>query len=62
MDRNKILSTIFDLGYSQGFYGRLYRDLVNLKNNDEDTYEEIMTNLEAQNFSSAVDLVLFLEC
>lgn len=59
MKRNDIINAITQLSYSQGFYGRLLRDLQSL---DEGTYDEVMTELEAQNFSDTVDMVLFFEC
>lgn len=59
MKRNDIINAITQLSYSQGFYGRLLRDLQSL---DEETYDEVMTELEAQNFSDTVDMVLFFEC
>ena len=62
MKRNDILSAIQELAYSQGFYGRLLRDIMNIKHEDEDRYEEIMEELEAQNFSDTLDMVMFFEC
>lgn len=59
MKRNDIINAITQLSYSQGFYGRLLRDLQSL---DEETYNEVMEELEAQNFSDTVDMVLFFEC
>ena len=39
--------------------GRLYRDLMAL---DEDEYNEVMTELESQNFQNVVDLIMYIEC
>ena len=58
MDRKKILETIEQLSLSQGFYGRLLRDIESL---EEEKFEELMEFLEEQKFSDAVDLVLFFE-
>ena len=58
MKREEIMETIKSLAGSQGFYGRLYRDLMEL---DEDEYDEVMTELESQNFKDGVDLVMFIE-
>ena len=58
MNRNDIMETIRSLALSQGFYGRLYRQLEDL---DDETYDEVMQELEEKNFKDAVDLVLFLE-
>ena len=53
MNEKQILETIASLAKSQGFYGRLLRDL---EGNDE-----AMELLVAQNFQDPVDLVLFIE-
>ena len=54
MTKDEILNTIKSLAMSQGFYGRLLRDI-----NDN---PEILDRLEEQNFQKPLDLVLFLEC
>lgn len=57
MKREEIMETIKSLAGSQGSYGRLYGDLMEL---DEDEYDEVMTKLESQNFKDGVDLVMFI--
>jgi hypothetical protein len=61
MGRDDILNVIVELSYSQGFYGRLLRDILELRDGDPDGYEELMTALEAKNFSEPLDVVLFFE-
>ena len=61
MKMQAILDTIRDLGRSQGFYGRLYRALQDLCENDPDQFESVKNELEAQNFASTVDVVLYFE-
>jgi hypothetical protein len=51
MNRNQIMEVITELSYSQGFYGRLKRDMT----------DEVLDYLEAQNFKDSLDLILFLE-
>lgn len=58
MKREEIIATIKSLASSQGLYSRLYRDLMEL---DEDEYDEVMTELESQNFKDGVDLIMFIE-
>ena len=58
MEREEIMEKIKSLASSQGLYGRLYRDLMELS---EDDYNEVMTKLESQNFKDGVDLVMFIE-
>lgn len=58
MKREEIMETIKSLASSQGLYSRLYRDLMEL---DEEKYNEVMTELESQNFKDGIDLVMFIE-
>ena len=58
MKRDEILATIKDLAQSQGMYGRLLSDLQNMP---QELYNTVMTDLEAQNFKDAVDLVMYIE-
>ena len=53
MTREEILENIKMLAKSQGYYGRLLREI------EED--ETILDTLEGQNFNDVVDMVLFLE-
>lgn len=61
MKRDEIIDTIASLANSQGFYGRLLRNLIELKQEYPETYEETMESLEAKNFKDTLDLVMFLE-
>ena len=58
MKRDEILETIRSLAQSQGSYGRLLQDLENMP---KELSKAILTDLEAQNFKDAVDLVLYIE-
>ena len=57
MKRNEILANIRMLAMSQGFYGRLYGDIM-----EADNKEEILEYLENQNFGDVVSMVMFFEC
>ena len=59
MTREKIMEAIESLASCQGFYGRLLEALQAL---GEDEFDEVMTVLEAQNFGSTVDMVMYFEC
>lgn len=61
MNREEILEAIRQLAQSQGFYGRLLRQLEETREEDPEEYEHIMTELEAQGFNETLDLVLYLE-
>ena len=57
MSRNEILSAIRRLSMSQGFYGRLYRELTN----GSEESEEFLDAMVGQNFGGPLDMVLWLE-
>lgn len=57
MKRKEILNTIKMLASSQGFYGRLYETITTSESKDE-----ILDELEQQNFKDALDLVFYFEC
>ena len=54
MNREDILNSIKSLSMSQGFYGRLLRDI------EQDSF--ILDELEKQKFNDVVEMVMFLEC
>lgn len=62
MKMNEIIDVIEVLSHSQGFYGRLLRSIYELKQENEEEYNELKHYLESQNFSDALDVVLFFEC
>lgn len=61
MNRDEIMDAIKMLASSQGFYSRMYSGLCEMRDNDPDEYDQIMTQLEEQNFKDAVDMVMFFE-
>lgn len=61
MKINEILSAIRSLAQSQGFYSRLYSDLLSVKQNAPSDWADIVTVLENRNFKDTVDMVLFFE-
>lgn len=62
MKREQIMETIYNLGRFQGSYSRLYWELDNIRKYDEDRFCEIMDELENQNFTDTVDLIMYIEC
>ena len=61
MKRKEILETIRRLAESQGFYGRLYQNLVDLREESLGKYDKFMEILEKENFKDSVDLILYFE-
>ena len=52
-------TTVTDLMYSQGSYGRLYRTINEM---DDDSYEHLKNQLAGQYFRDSVDVIIWLEC
>lgn len=61
MKINEILSLIRLLAMSQGFYGRLYNDIMELKSYDPMGYNYFVEELEARNFKDKFDFIMFVE-
>lgn len=61
MNIEQILEIILELSYSQGFYGKLYEDLMSIKDTDEIAWSSIVETLEAKKFNEPLDLILYLE-
>lgn len=58
MNRYQIENLMQSLAMSQGFYGRLLNQIYSAP---ESVQEAFWQNMEAQNFGSDLDVILFLE-
>lgn len=58
MNRDEIREAFKQLAMSQGFYGRLLRQIDEA---DEEVRENFWKDLEEQNFKDAVDVVMYIE-
>ena len=58
---NDVLNLILELSYSQGFYGRLYRNIIDCKQNEPEKYAEFTEIINKQKFVDYLDVVLFFE-
>lgn len=58
MNRDEIREVFKQLAMSQGFYGRLLRQIDEA---DEEVRENFWKDLEDQNFKDSVDLILYIE-
>ena len=59
LKRKQILELFKSLAQSQGFYGRLLRSISELSEEDR---EQFWQNMEAKNFKSDLDVILYVEC
>lgn len=62
MKMNQIMDLITELSCSQGFYGRLKRDILEMKENFPDQYDMLVENWESRNFKDSLDFILYIEC
>lgn len=61
MDIEQIMAAIRSLAGSQGYYGRLYNELLEMQTNDPEKWEEVKNTLEGQHFNDTLDMVLYFE-
>ena len=61
MNALQVIEVIKALSKSQGFYSRLYQNIMENIVPYEDNYENFQQFCEQQNFRDVVDLVLFFE-
>ena len=62
MNAVQVLEVIEELSHSQGFYSRLYSNILYLKENDEVSFNKWCEEIESLNFKEPIDVVLYLEC
>jgi hypothetical protein len=61
MKMEELLNIIKQLANSQGFYGRLLRELEEIKQQEPAKYADIVEKWEAKNFTDSLDFILWLE-
>lgn len=57
-DFEDVINVLAELSESQGFYGRLLRDISEMS---DDEFEEFERTIEEQDFASTLDIVMFFE-
>lgn len=62
MNAVQVIEVIQELSHSQGFYSRLYSNIISLKENNEEAFNEWCKEVESLNFKEPIDVVLYLEC
>lgn len=58
---NDVIDIIDTLSYSQGFYGRLLRDIYELKKYEPEMFMMFVDEIESQNFTNVLDIVMYFE-
>lgn len=59
MTFEKVLEIVRELSYSQGFYGRLLR---NMQEMDEEQRKELEEDFEYNKVKDSMDLIFYFEC
>lgn len=57
----QVIEVVEMLANSQGFYGRLLKDIMYMKENEQDKFEEFKELIELMGFENPVDVVMFFE-
>lgn len=58
---NDVINILIELSHSQGFYGRLLRDLSEIKKYEPERFNLIVMEIESQEFTNALDVVMYFE-
>lgn len=58
---NDVINILVELSHSQGFYGRLLRDLSEIKKYEPERFDLIVMEIESQEFTNALDVVMYFE-
>lgn len=60
-DFDDVINVLIELSYSQGFYGRLLRDLFEIKEYEPERFNLIVMEIESREFTNALDVVMYFE-
>lgn len=58
---NDVIDIINTLSHSQGFYGRLLRDIYELKRYEPEMFAMFVDEIESKNFTNVLDIVMYFE-
>lgn len=61
MNALQVIDVIRELSHSQGFYSRMYRNILDLKETNEEAFNDWCREVESKNFKEPVDVVLYFE-
>lgn len=60
-DFNDVLNVLSELSQSQGFYGRLLRDIYELMEYEPERFDMFVEEIESTDFRSPLDVVMYFE-
>ena len=56
-----VMDVIISLSQSQGYYGRLLRSIAELRDDDEEAFDELVVKIESEEFISVLDVIMYFE-
>ena len=56
-----VINIIDTLSHSQGFYGRLLKDIYELRRYEPEMFAMFVDEIESQNFTNVLDIVMYFE-
>lgn len=60
-DFNDVLNVLSELSHSQGFYGRLLRDIYELMEYEPERFDMFVEEIENADFRNPLDVVMYFE-
>lgn len=60
-DFNDVLNVLSELSQSQGFYGRLLRDIYELMEYEPERFDMFVEEIESADFRNPLDVVMYFE-
>ena len=60
-DFNDVLNVLSELSQSQGFYGRLLRDIYELMEYEPERFDMLVEEIENANFRNSLDVIMYFE-
>ena len=60
-DFNDVLNVLSELSHSQGFYGRLLRDIYELMEYEPERFDMFVEEIENADFKNSLDVVMYFE-
>lgn len=58
---DQVIEVIEMLSHSQGFYGRLLKDIMYMKEYEPDKFDDFKWLIELKEFHTPIDVVMFFE-
>lgn len=58
---DQVIEVIEMLSHSQGYYGRLLNEIMYIKENDPEKFDDFKFIIERKGFTNPVDVVMFFE-